>query len=320
MALKGKLRYNISDWRQLSQCMSNISTEYHIRVRMSNYDKLVGTVIEVYHDRLGALFTYLTEAHGDLIDARETGAPDMSVDEILDELSRFGFIVTFQRRAYLSVDQVEYLKSIRGLNFDKLRVLYVYQYTVTGAKHKVPHVVAFNVEKNVQWLDTSYVASLTEFTNSLDNGSAINLDDISKKSNFKWNWLDYVANIDDVLADNARPGDSPDTSSYTKSEIDKKLDVINSMVYAIGYKTDDVVKRADAGEFDGDDGFSPIVDITDIEHGHNVSITDVEGVKSMDVMDGEKGDKGDDYVLTDQDKEEIVSEVEDRTAVYIEEV
>lgn len=47
---------------------------------------------------------------------------------------------------------------------------------------------------------------------------------------------------------------------------------------------------AAAGKFDG---FSPIVNVDDIEGGHRVVITDSDDTSSFDVLNGEKGDKGD---------------------------
>ncbi|MEE1204172.1 MAG: hypothetical protein UHN59_07705, partial [Bacteroidales bacterium] len=76
---------------------------------------------------------------------------------------------------------------------------------------------------------------------------------------------------------------------------------------------------------DGKDGFSPTVNVTEIDGGHEVNITDKNGTKSFEVMDGKKGDKGDkgdtgtngkdgytpvkgtDY-WTESDKKEIVDE------------
>lgn len=46
------------------------------------------------------------------------------------------------------------------------------------------------------------------------------------------------------------------------------------------------------GGADGEDGVSPVVEITDIDGGHRVSITDVEGTKTFDVMDGADGEQG----------------------------
>lgn len=67
---------------------------------------------------------------------------------------------------------------------------------------------------------------------------------------------------------------------------------------------------------DGKDGFSPTVNVTEIDGGHEVNITDKNGTKSFEVMDGEKGEtgfdgytpvKGTDY-WTESDKKEIVDE------------
>lgn len=56
----------------------------------------------------------------------------------------------------------------------------------------------------------------------------------------------------------------------------------------------------------GKDGFSPIVNITPIDNGHRVTITDIEGDHTYEVFNGEKGD---DYILTDVDKTEIANMV-----------
>lgn len=43
----------------------------------------------------------------------------------------------------------------------------------------------------------------------------------------------------------------------------------------------------------GDPGFSPTIEVTDITGGHRLTITDINGDKTVDVMNGAKGDKGD---------------------------
>ncbi len=42
----------------------------------------------------------------------------------------------------------------------------------------------------------------------------------------------------------------------------------------------------------GEDGFSPTVEVTETEEGHTLSITDVNGTQSFDVLDGEQGIQG----------------------------
>lgn len=49
----------------------------------------------------------------------------------------------------------------------------------------------------------------------------------------------------------------------------------------------------DKDYFDGDDGFSPMVSVVDITGGHQITITDKDGAKIVDVMDGAPGEKGD---------------------------
>lgn len=44
-------------------------------------------------------------------------------------------------------------------------------------------------------------------------------------------------------------------------------------------------EKGDAGE-KGNDGFSPVATITDIDGGHRLTITDASGDKSMDIMNG----------------------------------
>lgn len=58
---------------------------------------------------------------------------------------------------------------------------------------------------------------------------------------------------------------------------------------------DALEKAKENGEFKGDtgergeDGFSPIVTVEDIDNGHRVIITDKDGAKSFDVIDGKNG-------------------------------
>jgi hypothetical protein len=54
---------------------------------------------------------------------------------------------------------------------------------------------------------------------------------------------------------------------------------------------------------------SPTIDITKIEGGHRITITDVEGTKTFSVLDGKS------YILTDDDKTEIANAVLDSLAV-----
>jgi hypothetical protein len=63
-----------------------------------------------------------------------------------------------------------------------------------------------------------------------------------------------------------------------------------------------------SGGGSGSDGFSPIVDVEEIEGGHRVTITDIDGTKTFDVLDGVDGEP---YTLTEADKTDIANAVLD---------
>lgn len=81
----------------------------------------------------------------------------------------------------------------------------------------------------------------------------------------------------------------PDDYVYTQTEI---------LCYA---SLDKRIKALEAGG--GGGGISPTVNITPIEGGHRVTITDINGEQSLDIMNGN------DYILTEEDKAEIVNTV-----------
>jgi hypothetical protein len=62
-------------------------------------------------------------------------------------------------------------------------------------------------------------------------------------------------------------------------------------------------------------GTFPTVEVTAVENGHRVTFVDVYGRHEFDVMNGEKGDPGDDYVMTDQDKWEVAEMAADMVEV-----
>lgn len=71
---------------------------------------------------------------------------------------------------------------------------------------------------------------------------------------------------------------------------------------------------------DGSDGVSPTISVTEITGGHTVTITDAEhpSGQTFNVMngsDGQDGQDGSDYVLTEQDKQDIASLVDGLPAV-----
>lgn len=58
-------------------------------------------------------------------------------------------------------------------------------------------------------------------------------------------------------------------------------------------KVDELKRRADNGEFDGDDGYSPSAKVERIENGATITIIDKDGTSTATVHDGKEGKPGD---------------------------
>ena len=211
------LRYKISSWKQLPDCHSNNDSSLRIRVaEITNSPSLKGLRISVEHPMYGVLFSEVLNAKGSLI----TGASDSNTftplafeldpNTILKELRKFGFYIVYQPRCHLSEKMIEYLLTLKGLGFDKIRVLNVKK----GVSSK-SYVVCFQSCRLKYWLANTYVSTEKEFTEALLHGSATNISEISSAKGFDWSWLDYVANIDDILRDNY-----PDRESESELVLD----------------------------------------------------------------------------------------------------
>jgi hypothetical protein len=198
------LRYRIDSWFDLPKCLSNNSQHLHIAVSAVTYDRhLQGTKIEVVHDTLGVLFAVVVEASGSMLSKMTTDQyHEFTPDEILFELAKYGFNIEFVRYKHLSAEQLSYLITLKNLGFEKLRKLDVID---LGAKNcpTTTNLIVFNITNHERWLMNTYVASKGEFIQALNDGSALNITNVSDTSNFDWSWLTYVANIDDILEANA---------------------------------------------------------------------------------------------------------------------
>ena len=198
------LRYNISNWLQLSDCKSNNSVDLYITVKQVIDDgshRLQGINILVNHTQYGTLFACLVNSSGSLL----TPDPDSGIikefttEEILAELNKFGFDIIFEINQHLSGDQISFLMTVYDLGYDKLRVLSVQD---KPGGHYSDYLVVFNVEKCPDWIHNDYTCGKQVFVNALTSSGAMNLTDLKQTQGFDWTWLTYVANIDDIIRDN----------------------------------------------------------------------------------------------------------------------
>lgn len=200
------LRYNISNWMQLVECKSNNSTDLYITVRQIIDDgshRLQGINILVNHNQYGTLFACLVNSSGTLLtpDPDSGIIKEFSTEEILVELNKFGFDVTFEINQHLSGNQISYLMTINDLGYDKLRRLYVQDKPDGGYSE---YIVAFNVAKCPDWINLDFTCGKKPFVDALMSSGAMNLTDLEQTKGFDWTWLTYVANIEDIIEDNGQ--------------------------------------------------------------------------------------------------------------------
>lgn len=194
------LRYEISSWDQAPQCLSNNSEKLHIRVSHFNKGQnFSGTRIAVDHDMYGILFSTVIQAEGEIITS--IGDNELTTDQILIQLEKFGFLIEYAYNNRMTQEQIDYLKTVDELHFDKIRVLPVYDYDNLHQKLVKTHIVVFMSEELPDWLNVNIGISKKEFLDALDTGSALNLDGISETKKFVWDWLTFVGTISEIIQD-----------------------------------------------------------------------------------------------------------------------
>lgn len=194
---KSILQYRISDWHQLKDCKSNTSPDLKISITdFINNDEIQGTRVSINHPQYGSLFSMLVGdyCYGSLlapisdtdfyaIDSEQIGINQV----ILKELARYGFYVFFNEEEYLPVAQIEFLKAIKTFNFDKMKLVSVFEdKDLTQTKI---YVAAYNIEALPSWINAGYSPSRSEWSQAISKGYALNVSAICRNPEFKWDWM-----------------------------------------------------------------------------------------------------------------------------------
>lgn len=197
--MSGTLRYRITSWTQLNQCLSNNDPELKASCAEIMDANLRGTVVRVTHRKYGCLFAYLVDGTG--VDVENPPIPLLTPKEILAELRRFGFYIAYDVVGNLPGKVIEYLITLDKLGYDKIRYMFISEPTLLGTEKDPEYfVTAFKVKDNPEWINNTYRARTDEFQAALMNGSAINITAISEEQHFDWSFLrDYVLNISDII-------------------------------------------------------------------------------------------------------------------------
>ena len=199
------LQYKISSWTQLGECLSNTDRKLHAVCSKIISPALQGLSVRVEHEDYGCLFSYLVDGDGPILSDLQVEM--LSTQCILDQLKRFGFYIIYEQEKCLPGKMLEYLITLDGLGYDKIRILFVDVPTIQVGETDIVkyYVVAFKVKDHPAWINNTYRATEEEIIQGTLSGTAINVSAISKEKHFDWNFLgDYVLNISDILEENSR--------------------------------------------------------------------------------------------------------------------
>lgn len=181
-------------------CRSNNSPDLKINVStfMQN-DEIVGKHVEVYHPIYETLFAYTITPKGGLITEFDDTTDVMHTSTLLNELKRYGFYVDYVEEFNLSSGQIDLLRTVSGLHYDKLRLVAVHEdrdYDIVKN-----YIIAFNMKTHSQWLNSNYSPSRIEFNQALLDGSAFNISNMEYASQYNWSWIyNAVFDIDEILS------------------------------------------------------------------------------------------------------------------------
>lgn len=197
------LRYRITSWDEIGGCLSNNDRDLHVHCISINDVDLRCKIIRLDHDKYGTVFAGMVEGTGSMLTSVDGVNYHMfTAEEILAELEKFGYIISYERDENLSGDQLDYLITLNGLGFDKIRkIRIISRGAVMGTTDIKTIVVAFKISGvPAEWLDNTYVCPIAEYHKAVDYGYAVNISAISRDRNFSWEWMDdTVMSINDIL-------------------------------------------------------------------------------------------------------------------------
>lgn len=194
-----ELSYSIDSWDRLTECKSNKSSEYYIVVRDINCGSYMRSkMIHVHHSKLGCVFATTVGAIGTIVDP---SVPDMTRDEILKQLKRFGFNVKFSQKIDIPQSQLYKLRGLYDMGYDRIREVSI----VESSKQAYGYIVAFRSGMNEldDWYNNWYSPSKKEFDSAICSGDAYVIKDTYRPSsdNSDWSWVHGVVyRLSDVLS------------------------------------------------------------------------------------------------------------------------
>lgn len=196
--------YAIDNWRQATNCVSNVDKSLKIRyTQFVNSDLLEGARIQVVHPEYGVVFAAMTVASGSEVDYDSDAFLDTPT--ILKGLRQWGFDIRFKTNPVINQATLEYLKAALALGYTTVRwVIKKHKIQVDntcfrgncrkhGCAEGRTHVVVLFDENKCPELLRQYPPPIKNF------GGDIMEVDMAKNTALDFTWLNLPMNIQSIL-------------------------------------------------------------------------------------------------------------------------
>ena len=196
--------YAIDNWRQATNCISNIDSSLKIRyTQFVNSHVLEGGRIQVVHPEFGVVFAAFTSASGTLVDYDQDAF--LNTNEILKGLRQLGFDIRFKTNPKINAATLEYLRSAINLGYTSVRwvikkhkrqtnsTVYTGNCRVKGCAEAHTHVVVLFDENKRPELLNQYPPPIKNF------GGDIMEVDLAKNTSLDFSWLIVPMNIQSII-------------------------------------------------------------------------------------------------------------------------
>lgn len=196
--------YAIDNWRQATNCVSNIDSSLKIRyTQFTNSHVLEGGRIQVIHPAYGVVFCAFTFASGDLV----SYDPDafLNTKEILKGLRQLGFDIRFKTNPVINAATLDYLRAALELGYTTVRwcikkhkvqsnsTVLTGNCRIKGCLERHTHVVVLFDENKTPELMKQYPPPIKNF------GGDIMIVDTDKNTSLDFSWLNLPMNIQSIL-------------------------------------------------------------------------------------------------------------------------
>lgn len=170
------------------------------------------------HSTLGTLFAAMIEGSGQLItqeDEEGNDLPFLTTDQILEQIMKFGFYVTFDVKSNLPGDTISFLATIDNLGYDKITKVLLQETNEEGQIIWKPNIIIFKtVPENKDLISYGTKLSRAKYVEKVTAGTVMN---VTHELEHSWDWVTSLFNIADILDENIDPVDEYKSDSGVRS-------------------------------------------------------------------------------------------------------